>query len=77
MKWLICILRSHPEKNGLPWLFLAERLNVDEKIKVVKYLQEKELLPQSKRGNCIGCWKISGFWTNGIPLFKEDGKIGG
>ena len=29
------------EKMGLPSYFLAERLNVDEKIKVVKYLQEK------------------------------------
>ena len=26
---------------GFPSYFLAERLNVDEKIKVVKYLQEK------------------------------------
>lgn len=29
------------EKMGFPSYFLAERLNVDEKIKVVKYLQEK------------------------------------
>ena len=29
------------EKMGFPSSFLAERLNVDEKIKVVKYLQEK------------------------------------
>lgn len=29
------------EKIGFPSYFLAERLNVDEKIKVVKYLQEK------------------------------------
>ena len=29
------------EKMGFPSYFLAERLNVDEKIKVVKYLQDK------------------------------------
>lgn len=29
------------EKMGFPSYFLAERLNVDEKVKVVKYLQEK------------------------------------
>ena len=29
------------EKMGFPSYFLAERLNVDEKIKVVRYLQEK------------------------------------
>ena len=35
------ILSSPLEKMGFPSYFLAERLNVDEKIKVVKYLQEK------------------------------------
>ena len=34
-------IKESLEKMGFPSYFLAERLNVDEKIKVVKYLQEK------------------------------------
>ena len=38
---IVMYIKECLEKMGFPSYFLAERLNVDEKIKVVKYLQEK------------------------------------
>ena len=41
MEMIDMYIKECLEKMGFPSYFLAERLNVDEKIKVVKYLQEK------------------------------------
>ena len=49
MKLIDLYIKECLEKMGFPSYFLAERLNVDEKIKVVKYLQEKGTFKVKRR----------------------------
>ena len=58
------------EKMGFPSYFLAERLNVDEKIKVVKYLQEKGTF-KVKGAIVLVAEKLSSIGTNSVSLLKE------